>query len=235
MTVERRSIVVTHRAGYKYRLMVFVLVAGLVGAGLGYWFGVENLTEINNSYEQLETEFNDMKITYADNKNQLEILRLNHDVDLAAIENARQEIIAMQQRIVNNEADLALYRELLGDTDQVKGLSVAMFNLEALGEQRYAYRWIARQKTAKMEVSNVIAHMFIIGTLDGEEVSLPLDRLDQQIDSLPLTLTLKYFSINQGILSLPDGFNPVKVRISLRYSWKKNDSYDQYFDWKAED
>ena len=78
MTVERRSIVVTHRAGYKYRLMVFVLVAGLVGAGLGYWFGVENLTEINNSYEQLETEFNDMKITYADNKNQLEILRLNH-------------------------------------------------------------------------------------------------------------------------------------------------------------
>ncbi len=235
MTAEQRSIVVTHRAGYKYRLTAVVVVVGLMGACLGYWLGAEGLAELTSRYEQLESDFDDISVSYAENKNQLEILRLSHDVDLAAIENSRQEIVAIQKMLVKSERDLALYRELLGDTNQVKGLSVAKFKLVSLGEQRYTYRWVVRQKTAKMAVSSVIANIFIIGTSDGDDLILPLNQVDRQIDSLPLKLSLKYFSINQGILSLPDGFNPVKVRISLRYSWNKGDSYDQYFDWETED
>ena len=55
--------------------------------------------------------------------------------------------------------------------------------------------------------------------------------LDDEIEKMPIKLTFKYFSINQGILSLPEGFNPDKVRIQLRYSWSKAVSYDQNFNW----
>jgi hypothetical protein len=86
-----------------------------------------------------------------------------------------------------------------------------------------------------MARSKVLATVFVVGVLDGEDVTLSLDQIDDELDDMPLNLTLKYFSINQGVLSLPDGFNPVKVRIKMRYSWEKNHSYDQIFDWKIED
>jgi hypothetical protein len=52
---------------------------------------------------------------------------------------------------------------------------------------------------------------------------------------MPLTIKFKYFSINQGVLSLPDGFNPDTVQISLGYSWSDKLSYQQTFDWKVEE
>ena len=52
---------------------------------------------------------------------------------------------------------------------------------------------------------------------------------------MPLAIKFKYFSINQGILSLPDGFNPDTVEISLRYSWSKKLIYKKAFDWKVEE
>ena len=52
---------------------------------------------------------------------------------------------------------------------------------------------------------------------------------------MPIRLKFKYFSINQGVLTLPEGFNPDKVRIVLRYSWSKKVSDDKTFDWVVEE
>lgn len=67
-----------------------------------------------------------------------------------------------------------------------------------------------------------------------EEVSLSVADLDDQIKRLPIKLEFKYFSINQGILTLPEGFEPDKVRITLRYTWMNKAQSDQKFDWKLE-
>lgn len=235
MTAVQRSIVVPHRAGYKYRLLGFALLTGLLATAFGYWLGVEDLAEMSAEHEQLKAQLKVVEGQYAESRGQLEILRVNREVDLAAIENSRQEIIAVQQQNIKNQQELALYRELLGDTGQAKGLSVTGLSLRSLGGQRFSYRWVARQKTVKMARSKVLATVFVMGVLDGEDVTLSLDQIDDELDDMPLNLTLKYFSINQGVLSLPDGFNPVKVGIKMRYSWEKNYSYDQIFDWKIED
>ena len=61
-----------------------------------------------------------------------------------------------------------------------------------------------------------------------------LSDLDDELEKMPIRLKFKYFSINQGILSLPAGFNPDNVRITLRYSWSKAVNYDQNFRWVEE-
>jgi hypothetical protein len=47
-------------------------------------------------------------------------------------------------------------------------------------------------------------------------------------------LDFKYFSINQGILQLPEGFIPEQVQITLRYTWMDKIQSDQKFDWILE-
>ena len=64
---------------------------------------------------------------------------------------------------------------------------------------------------------------------------MPLDELDDQVSRLPMKLEFKYFSINQGILQLPEDFEPDKVRVTLRYTWMDKTQSDQKFDWKIEE
>jgi hypothetical protein len=166
---------------------------------------------------------------------ELEMMRLNTAVDAAALENARQEMIVLQKQIFENEEQLGLYRELLSDGSQPSGLSVAKFSLTQISEEQLAYRWVARQKTAKMQVTNVIAEITVMGNKGDRVLTLPLSDLDSNIVEMPIRLKFKYFSINQGVLTLPEGFNPDKVRIVLRYSWSKKVSDDRTFDWVVEE
>jgi hypothetical protein len=59
--------------------------------------------------------------------------------------------------------------------------------------------------------------------------------LDTDIGELPLRLEFKYFSINRGILTLPENFEPEYIRVLLRYPWMEKPQFDQKFDWKVED
>ena len=144
-------------------------------------------------------------------------------------------MIGLQRQIYRRGEELKLYQELLQDKNQPKGLSVSDLNLVAMDDGRFKYRWVARQKTVKMQTLSVYSEMWVLGTQGDQEVSLPLDMLDDQVKKLPIKLEFKYFSINQGIVQLPEGFEPEQVRITLRYTWMKEVQSDQKFAWKLEE
>ncbi|MDG2502692.1 MAG: hypothetical protein P8M77_09915 [Porticoccaceae bacterium] len=184
--------------------------------------------ELEKRTVQLETEL-------IENNRNLSRLKLSSEVDAVALENTRQEMIGLQRQIYRRGEELKLYQELLQDKNQPKGLSVSDLNLVAMDDGRFKYRWVARQKTVKMQTLSVYSEMWVLGTQGDQEVSLPLDTLDDQVKKLPIKLEFKYFSINQGIVQLPEGFEPEQVRITLRYTWMKEAQSDQKFDWKLEE
>jgi hypothetical protein len=228
---ERRSIVVTHRMGYKYWLSGSLLAVGLSFLILGKWWGQAELAGVINERQQLMSKVAALVASLDLKSTELERVRLNAAVDSAALENTRQEIIVLQKNINRNEEQLGLYKELLGDSNQPTGLSITAFDLTPLDKGRFAYRWVARQKTSKMQTSEIIADISIIGLTGTKVNTVLLSNLDDEIEKMPIKLTFKYFSINQGVLSLPEGFNPDKVRIQLRYSWSEAVNYDQNFNW----
>lgn len=232
---ERKPIVITYRPGQGYWLVGGFVVVVIVTLFLGrYWgskiFDREMLekVELEKRTVQLETEL-------IENNRNLSRIKLSSEVDAVALENTRQEMIGLQRQIYRRGEELKLYQELLQDKNQPKGLSVSDLNLVAMDDGRFKYRWVARQKTVKMQTLSVYSEMWVLGTQGDQEVSLPLDTLDDQVKKLPIKLEFKYFSINQGIVQLPEGFEPEQVRITLRYTWMKEAQSDQKFDWKLEE
>ena len=228
---ERRSVVVTHREGYKYWLFAAFLGVFIVSFIVGIWWQQTRQEDLQAEHQALSEQVLRFGKSLDIKTTELEMMRLNIAVDAAALENSRQEMIVLQKQIFENEEQLGLYRELLSDGSQPSGLSVAKFSLTKISEEQLAYRWVARQKTAKMQVANVIAEITVLGNQGDQASTLLLSDLDSNIMEMPIRLKFKYFSINQGVLSLPEGFNPDKVRIILSYSWSKKVSYDEIFDW----
>lgn len=232
---ERKPIVITYRPGQGYWLVGGLLVVVIVALFLGRYWGSKVFDREMLEKVELEKRTTQLEAELIENNRNLSRIKLSAEVDAVALENTRQEMIGLQRQIYRRGEELKLYQELLQDKNQPKGLSVSDLNLVAMGDGRFKYRWVARQKTVKMQTLSVYSEMWVLGTQGDQEVSLPLDMLDDQVKKLPIKLEFKYFSINQGIVRLPEGFEPEQVRITLRYTWMKEVQSDQKFDWKLEE
>jgi len=202
---------------------------------LGKLWGATVSSQDLAQIERLQTETVELKAQLAEKAGELSRVALSAEVDTAALEKSRLGMIGLQRQIYQRDEELKLYRELLQDNNQPKGLSVGGLSLVALEDGRIRYRWVARQKTAKMKTLSVYAEMWVLGRQGEEEVSLSLADLDEEVKRLPIKLEFKYFSINQGILKLPEGFEPEQVRVALRYTWMDKTQSDQKFDWEIEE
>ncbi len=231
---ERRPIVITYRPGQAYWVLGAILVIIIAALFLGRYWGSKVFDREMIEKVQLETRTVDLESQVLESNRNLGLIKLSAEVDAVALENTRQEMIVLQRQIYRRGEELKLYQDLLQDNNQPKGLSVSDLNLVAMDDGRFKYRWVARQKTVKMQTLSVYSDMWILGMQDGEAVSLSVDALDDQVKNLPIKLEFKYFSINQGIIQLPEGFEPEQVRITLRYTWMKEAQSDQKFDWKIE-
>ena len=233
--IEHKPLVINYRPGQGYWLLailVTVFVSTLLAGKL--WGGKTYNREIADKM-QLEVKAADLELDLSDAKLQLSRIKLSAEVDAIGLENARLEMIGLQRQIYRRDEELKLYQELLQDNDQPNGLSSGDLKLVAMEDGRVRYRWVARQKSAKMKVLSVYSDMWVLGTRDGQAVILALNTLDDQIKTLPVKLEFKYFSINQGILELPEGFEPEQIRITLKYSWMDTVQSDRKFDWKLEE
>ena len=228
---EVKSIVIPYRPRLVY-LGVAVLAALMVGA---FFFGKswerELLGEEMQEKARMETLTDQLAAETAMLKQQLSRVELNLKVDSAALESTRQEMLLLQKSIYQRDEELKLYRELLHDGGRPKGLSIADFRLNRLEDGRVSYRWVARQKTEKMKTLTVSVNLWVSGLLNGEETRLSLAELDPEISKMPMKMEFKYFSINRGLIELPENFEPKQVRITLRYPWMESTQFDQKYDW----
>jgi hypothetical protein len=232
---ERKPIVITYRPGQAYWVLGAILVIIITVLFLGRYWGSKVFDKEMVEKVQLEVRTVDLEAQVLESNRNLGLIKLSAEVDAVALENTRQEMIVLQRQIYRRGEELKLYQDLLQDNNQPKGLSVSDLNMVAMDDGRFKYRWVARQKTVKMQTLSVYSDMWILGMQNGEAVSLSVDTLDDQVKKLPVKLEFKYFSINQGIIQLPEGFEPEQVRITLRYTWMKEAQSDQKFDWKIEE
>ena len=233
--IEGKPIVITYRPGQKYVLRALVLAAVAALLVVGKLWGTALSNQQLAEMLRLEEKTVVLQAQLDDKSAELSRVALSAEVDMAALEESRQEMIGLQQQIYQRDEELELYRELLQDNNQPNGLSVSDLNLSVLEDGRIRYRWVARQKTAKMKTLSVYADMWVIGRQGEEEVTLSLTDIDDEVKRLPLKREFKYFSIIQGILKLPEDFEPEKVRVALRYTWMDKFQFDQKFDWKIEE
>jgi hypothetical protein len=231
---ESKPVVINYSPAQKYWLIAAVIAVLFTVLVTGKFWGNEISAKELAAKAALEVQVAKLEAELAEQSAELSRFSLSSKVDAAALENSRQEMIGLQREIYSRDEELRLYRELLQDSKQPSGLSVGDINLVAMEDGRIRYRWVARQKTAKMKTLSVYAAMWVLGSQDGESVKLSIAELDEQIEQLPISLDFKYFSINQGILQLPEGFIPEQVQITLRYTWMDRIQSDQKFDWILE-
>jgi predicted RNA-binding protein (virulence factor B family) len=74
--------------------------------------------------------------------------------------------------------------------------------------------------------------MKVIGRRDDKQVALSLTDL-QAGASADHGFTFRYFDNLKGSLTLPEGFDPERIEVTLRQGHGSDDAVTREFDWRA--
>lgn len=227
--------VVAHRPVWRAVAAAGVALVVAAAAGLGYWLGAAT-RDLDTTYlEALETRERALKADVDALTRELADARLAQNVDAEAARSLRDTISEMQERIGGLREEVTFYKSLMAPSSIERGLQIAEFDLGA-GERdgTFVYHLLLTQAEERRSWVSGRARVAVEGLRTEEdgtvvEASLPLSDLTS-LEEYPLRFRFRYFQDFEGLLTLPDGFRPRAVVVTVAPAGGAEPA-ERRFDW----
>jgi cell division protein FtsL len=228
--------VVSHRPGYYRNIVISVTLTLLVMAGgsylLGRYLTHSQYANTDSELMVLRKELQQKSGLVSQLEQQVANLSLGSKVDKKANSEVQDQVLGLTNKVSELEEQVSFYRGLMSPTDNVRGLTIGKFDVEAtafLGQ--YRYKVIIQQVAANHRILSGRLIINIIGKQSGQEVVLPLHQLSGSVKDKDIRLRFKYFQNIEGELTLPDGFEAEKIQVIAKSSGRNAVNVEKKFGW----
>jgi len=210
--------------------LLLVLITAVLSSVLTYFLAVPELhrsiVSLGKTEEQLEI---------ADKNNQLlSAEKTLVEQQSTIIRGANNRLLETeneyQSKIAQISSELAFYRRLAGASGTLEGLTINKFMLQQTATERVAhFRLTLTQNLQKARTISGDIHILVRGSLANQPSLLNWQSLHPENTQLP-KFSFKYFQQIEGYLTLPQGFIPESVEITLKP--KKKPKVQASFAWQ---
>ncbi len=213
------------------RTIALLLVVGLMGGA--YWYGGYRATVLGLSADQaqsLKLRTGNLEAQLQDVQQQLTQARMNAEVDRKAGEDLRRQLLARREQIAQLERDISVYRMMSARSSRNPlGISFGKYSIKPLRSADNKilpgqfHLKLVLQKLAEGDAEfNGRLDCNLVGNLKGEEKAFPLSQLALGSGAKPLPekipVTFKYFENIETDISLPEGFEPMRLELRVESS-----------------
>lgn len=213
-------------------LMVLLTLALLLGAGGGYLLGREHFAEAAITERKLRLDFDHQTLQLTEQEGQQLALQMGAEVDRQALEKMRRTVVVLDRKLSAYQEELDLYRNLVKSDQLEKGLQISNFLIRSTETPGvYRYRFALRKTEGLSKTTKVSFSVSWEGVLAGKAVQYSLAQLDPDVESMPISSRFKYFQLIEGVIHLPDGFEPESIRATIWPSAKKTRSNELFLSW----
>jgi len=229
-------VVIRHRPGYRLRRTLILLVFSITAAVLGYVVGMAQggfrFSTAEESRDRLEDQVEDLRDQNREASQQLVNLERGRTIDAQALNQARRTIVDLETQIASLKADLTFYKNIMAPSETSKGLQVDRLTMQQeRGKDTFAFKLVLTQiGDNKSYISGVVA-VNVIGMRNEEKEVIALRDLSDDIDDLGVKFRFRYFQDIEGLLRVPDGFEPVELQVVARAEGSKSSQAERTFDW----
>jgi len=220
--------------------MLLLLLCVITGVGgFGYWYGLSRSSLDADYLQALVRRDRVSETQIAALRSQLVDAELARAVDQQAAESLRETITALRDEIADLREEAAMYRNMLDPGSAGQGLRIAELELsEAHGDGRYHYHvLLSRMDTTGDLVRGTIA-------VDVRGVSIEGGRARERfialgelagLEEYPIPFRFRYFHAVSGMLELPEGFEPLGLRVRILPAGGGRELLRREFEWVVED
>ena len=158
------------------------------------------------------------------------VLERETSVLRAANQLVREQESSRQAEINQLQSELDFFRRLAGTGGRQSGLDVYHMELVPTDSQRvYQFILTLTQNIRRASIINGKARIDLEGTMEDRPVTLYWSQLSGGETPEP-SFRFKYFQQLEGYLTLPEGFSPVQLRITLDAGGRQKPVHKSY-DW----
>lgn len=199
--------------------------------GLGYLLGQGGVTG-----EPSQLPISDTEEGLAALQDDLDVQRVQHQLDIATLEIVRKELAAQKDQISQLEEGLQFYKSLMAPEVIAQGLSLRKLELVATEESnRFVFRLVAQQEALKHPVLKGSLSIEFFGQWDGHEMSYPLAELSDDFEASTVLLRFRYFQAVEGELQIPPGFTPRSVKVLAKASSPHTAEVREEYPWEVQE
>ena len=228
--------VVPYRPLYRWsiRLLILMVVAVVIAGSYytGHFEGTVAQREAIAERDKLRIDIEAVRTAAATHRQQVANLEVGSKVDQQANEGVRKEVIELKAKIAGLEEDISFYKGLMSPTANKRGLTIGSLNV--LGTDvpsRYSYKLVLQQLATNHKLINGYLNMTVVGRQDGRLISLPLKDLNDKVSYENIKLRFKYFQNFSGELTLPEGFDPIRIELLARSTGRNSVTVKEKFGW----
>ncbi|WP_257253481.1 DUF6776 family protein [Endozoicomonas sp. SESOKO3] len=234
--------VVRHDPGRELKIRLFVLLAFVLASALSYYLGGRfSDTEaaiLRQENSELRNQLQSLAGVEESLRQKLVILERTSKVDREAANSVRTVIRDLEDEKALLSKDLAFYKSILAPEDTAEGIKLYAFDL-LKGEEKnqYRFRMVVSQVARDNPFLKGTLNVSVRGVKDNRKASLSLMELAGLEKSQ--ALEFRYFQAfpeNRDYidLTLPDGFKPEKVTVSIKVKSGAVRSLTSVLDWQEE-
>ena len=180
----------------------------------------KSLSNLSNVHEQLQSEFNVMKV----------------ELDIAKLTNERSQDTIKDS--INREQDLkeqvSFYQRVLAPEKTQDGFVVQRMEINpTLSQRNYAIKMMLLQHEDVKAVIKGKLNIQLFGSAQGKPLNFSIEGLQDE-PKTSLSFGFKYFQVIETNITLPIGFTPEKFEISTdiyKYN-KKRGNYSTTIKWE---
>lgn len=203
---------------------------------LAYYYGVQvGLQERDRTSEEvamLDGDLRGARQTMATLRQDLENARLANELDGKVLEDVRLQVTDLKQQVANLEEENQFYRNLMAPSENHRGLTFGAVELSNTDRPRtYRYKVVLQQLATNHDLLNGTLNFNIVGRQHGELAVMPLRTVSDDVESNNIKLRFRYFQAVEGIMVLPEGFEPERIDLEARSTTPRTATVEKRLEW----
>ncbi len=226
---------------HRFRWILVALLAFVIAVGGGYWTGVQRgvererarLGDIEVQRDRLSESLVELQKRYRQSRQQRVSLDRGRAIDAQALIQAQQSIVELETRNAALRSDLAFYKNIMAPASILKGLQIDRLSLNENPDGSFEFRLVLTQVGNNNRYQLGLVTISVIGQVDGSIKVLTLPELSPQFDEVGVKFRFRYFQDVKGALTLPDGFEPLKIQVVAQPKGGETGKSERIFSWST--
>jgi len=222
---------------WKSRLMSVLAIILFITTIAAYFFGKYRAEiEWQSAVEALSLIEDDFAATVKENRVLQESLEFEKaksvrdaQIKRQAYDEIAQTLASTSNEVANLKENIRFYESIIEGDDNKQGLLIKSISLHAeSADNQYRYKVIIVNSDYGKNKSKGTLTIELEGLQDAELKIIKIPPADN--DDMT-ALLFKYFQRVDGILAIPDGFIPQRLRVTARLSGKKGVKIEKWYNW----
>ncbi len=232
--IQTHQIIVVQRPGLWVFSMFFLFCVVLAAIWAAYEYGrfsPDNISPDLQTYIiDLENQLDAARVEIVESQRQASMLERNRQIDDDASVQIRETLVEVQNEVLTLKKELAFYKSIVTPEQGDRSLLIQMVEVKPDSDGGFHYKVMVSQRGRNDKFARGTIDITIDGVENGKTATLKLSDVSNEIKKT-IKFGFKYFQIFEGVMTLPETFQPEKFRVSVKPKTAKMKPVDKQFSW----